>query len=148
MQHNELLEKLAERDKLAIDPVSAAVFGTGGAIVGGTLALGLLSAAVSDFVKTQKRNKNRVHTFDANRTLPLKQAGLVTMALPTLAGMGIGSKIEDSFGDHDYSTRAGARRAVKSNDKAKAIGAMAGLLAGILLNRGGQKMRSFSPFIT
>lgn len=77
-----------------------------------------------------------------------KEAGLITLALPTLAGLGIGSSIENGFGEHDYTTEAGSRRAVKSNNKAKAIGALAGLLAGVYLNRGGQRMRSFLPFAT
>lgn len=67
MRRDELIDKLAERQKVAIDPIVVPAL----SLAGGTALLG---AALASYLKTLKRKRNREETFDINRTMPLKQA--------------------------------------------------------------------------
>lgn len=72
-----------------------------------------------------------------------KSAGIFSMAIPALLGQTAGSRISQAFGDpDDLSTEQGRRDATSKDLKGRGAGLLAGILAGMYLNRTG-KVKSF-----
>lgn len=67
-----------------------------------------------------------------------KRAGTLNFALPMLGGQAVGSRISRAFGEmEDLTTEEGRRKAKQEDLKGRGVGALAGLLAGLYLNRSG-----------
>jgi hypothetical protein len=73
-----------------------------------------------------------------------KRSGILNFAIPMLAGSAVGSKIEGAFGEpKDLSSPEGRNDAFKKDLGARGLGLLAGIAAGIYLNRNAGKIKSF-----
>jgi len=76
-----------------------------------------------------------------------KRAGILNYALPMVVLQAMGSKAQSAFGKkQDLSTPEGRLENKKEDMTFRTIGAVAGLAAGLVLNRGAGKVRSFRMY--
>ena len=76
-----------------------------------------------------------------------KRAGILNYAIPIVALQAMGSKLQTAFGkEQDLSTPEGRLENKKEDMTFRTLGAVAGLAAGLVLNRGAGKVRSFRMY--
>ena len=76
-----------------------------------------------------------------------KRSGVLNYAIPMLALQAAGSKAQSAFGkDQDLETPEGRLDDQKEDMKWRGVGALAGIAAGMVLNRGSGKVKSFQLY--